>query len=229
MSLQFSNVCITMFKEPAIIKEKFEKDVDYMVYQKEICPTTKKEHWQGYVELSRKLSLHSIKKLFNDPTMHIERRKGSQEQAINYCMKTESRASGSEPVEFGVRRVKEQGRRYDLENLFEYLMEGHTEKETYLEWKGAAMKYGNLITKTNQVLFGSTSKTDEKILRLRHMYEQMGEPLRSYAEVCPTYEPPRDHGDNWILGCGPSLGAKAESTQYSNDTRSHSSYESIDE
>lgn len=210
---QYSNICFTMFSDPMEgLKGNNLRlsDIKYMVYQREIAPSTKKIHYQGYVELARKLSMQSIKKLFNDPTMHIERRRGSQTQARDYCMKTESRdpAEGAGPHEVGTYTISEQGKRYDLEALFDYLMDGHTEKETYLEWRGAAMKYGNLITKTNQVLFGETSKNDAKILRLRWIYGQMGESVRSFAEVPPAYNPREEVFGSSILGCGPSSGAE---------------------
>lgn len=77
----------------------------FIVGQLELSPTTQQRHIQGYAELARKSTLRSIKSLFSDDTIHIERRRGSQRQAIAYCRKVESRISP--PVEFG--EPKKQG------------------------------------------------------------------------------------------------------------------------
>ena len=49
MNKRTRNVCFTGFNETGY--EFNEKQMKYLVVGKEICPTTGKEHWQGYVEL----------------------------------------------------------------------------------------------------------------------------------------------------------------------------------
>jgi len=58
-----------------------------MIVGIEKCPETGKEHFQGYCELVKKKTMKGIKKLFEDEKMHIEGRKGTQEQAAVYCKK----------------------------------------------------------------------------------------------------------------------------------------------
>lgn len=89
--------------------------IQYIIVGKEICPETKKEHYQGYLELTNPLSLGSMKKVFNDNT-HFEARRGTQEQAIKYCKKE------GDFEEFG--ECKKQGRRTDLEIVREHLKNG---------------------------------------------------------------------------------------------------------
>lgn len=64
-------------------------------------------HFQGYIELTKVMRFTALKKIFNDNTLHIEPRKGTQQQAIDYCQKLESRVQ--EPVIFG--EPTQQGKR----------------------------------------------------------------------------------------------------------------------
>lgn len=72
-------------------------DVKYCVWQKEKGEEGT-EHWQGYVQLTKKVSFAHMKKL--SPTAHWEVRKGSHNQAKKYAMKEDTRVDG--PWEIGV-------------------------------------------------------------------------------------------------------------------------------
>lgn len=101
---KFRNFCFTAFgAEPAYCTEQ----IQYIIYGHEICPTSGREHWQGYCELKNAFSLTFVKNLFNDNTIHIEERRGTQKQAIDYCKKD------GKWTEYGI--PKKQGKRSDLE------------------------------------------------------------------------------------------------------------------
>lgn len=88
--------------------EDLQPDLDkfkYICWQKEICPETKREHYQGYAWLRRQQRLSGVKKLLGDPSAHIEQRRGTHEDAIAYCSKTESAISGTF-FEHGDRRTE---------------------------------------------------------------------------------------------------------------------------
>nr|QXP07620.1 MAG: replication associated protein [Arizlama virus] len=68
-----------------------------------------KFHKHYYIELSKQMRLNTIKKY--DPTAHIEGRKGSQQDAIDYIMHP-NKPGKSNQHEDGVRRL--QGQRMDL-------------------------------------------------------------------------------------------------------------------
>lgn len=70
--------------------------MSYIVYQLE-CETT--IHVQGYVEFIYQVRLAHLRKCIKKG--HFEVRKGSQEQAIAYCKKAETRVS--DPVEIGTK------------------------------------------------------------------------------------------------------------------------------
>lgn len=66
--------------------------IRYLIMQLEQCPDTGRMHWQGYVELSRASRMQGCKTLLACPTAHLSLRKGSREEARDYCLKEESRA-----------------------------------------------------------------------------------------------------------------------------------------
>lgn len=56
-------------------------------------------HLQGYLELEKVMRMEAVKKMLKCPTIHLEGRKGTQEQAIEYCKKEEKWE------EFGEKRI----------------------------------------------------------------------------------------------------------------------------
>ena len=63
---------------------KFENILFY-VQQNEICPKTKKEHIQGYLEVSKNIRISGLKKL--NESAHWTKAKGTAEHNITYCSK----------------------------------------------------------------------------------------------------------------------------------------------
>lgn len=113
-SPKLRNYVFTIFCENyKNVPEKLPVGIKYLVCQQEKCPSTGKLHLQGYLELTKPMRMSAVKKLLDCPSVHLEVRKGTQEQAIAYCKKTESRVAG--PWEFG--EPGRQGKRVDLECL----------------------------------------------------------------------------------------------------------------
>lgn len=81
------------------------RTIIYLCFGEEVAPTTGTPHYQGYLELSRKYTLNSLKKLLGN-RYHLVARLGTQQQAIDYCKKDHKFH------EFGER--KKQGERTDL-------------------------------------------------------------------------------------------------------------------
>jgi len=90
-----------------------EMRVKYFVFGLEICPTTEKEHLQGYIYYVNARSFNSIKKEY--PKAHIEAAKGTPKQAAEYCMKE------GKYIESG--ELPTQGTRSDLDVVKEKLKE----------------------------------------------------------------------------------------------------------
>lgn len=84
----------------------------YMVYQTEIAPDTGRVHIQGYIEFLRSIRFAQVKQLLGGHA-HLEGRRGTRQQARDYCMKADTRMPGTEPTELG-QWVDKQGNRTDL-------------------------------------------------------------------------------------------------------------------
>lgn len=116
------NFCFTCFKSPPIWTE-ISQYIKGIIYGFEICPETERPHFQGYIELSRTRDKKWIMK--NIKKMAVFERKGSQEEAINYCKKD------NQFVEYG--EWKSQGKRNDLNKLCHRLIKGDKIEHVMLE------------------------------------------------------------------------------------------------
>lgn len=105
MRQNFRNCLVTSFAQAPhwdqVLKEAYESGYpSYVCGQLEMCPDTSKEHLQAYVELKAPNCYALIRKIFDDPTIHIEPIKYVKGQGPDqYCMKEETRLEG--PLEFG--------------------------------------------------------------------------------------------------------------------------------
>jgi hypothetical protein len=122
-------------EEVGSIKDPTE-DVTYICFGREIAPGTGTPHLQGYVEFRRKFRIGGIKQLNGFGRMHLERRKGTQEEAIEYCRKD------GEFEEYGTRTVTQQGRRSDLEAIKRKLDDGMSMADIADQHFGDFIRYG---------------------------------------------------------------------------------------
>lgn len=100
----------------------FDDRVAYAVWQKEKGENGT-EHFQGYLELSKKGRISAVKALGGEMVRaHLERRRGTQEQARAYAMKEDTRVDG--PWEHGTFTAREQGSRSDIAAAVSALKEG---------------------------------------------------------------------------------------------------------
>lgn len=116
------------YPEPSFDNIKMQ----YLIYGKEICPETEKEHWQGYVQFKKATRFNTVKDCFSDK-VHIEVSKGTPEQAIEYCKKD------GNFKEFGEPSVK--GKRNDLLAAKAMIDEGASVQQVADECFSATAKY----------------------------------------------------------------------------------------
>ncbi len=89
----------------------------YLIYGKEICPTTKNPHLQGYVEFKKPISSKQLQKRIGGANKHFcEKAKGTAKQNTVYCKK------GGDWFVKGT--AKKQGKRTDLDAVRDLLSEG---------------------------------------------------------------------------------------------------------
>lgn len=86
MSTQYRNVCFTLNNYTADEEKKIQEfDCKYLVYGREKGQNNT-PHLQGYVELTKRLTLKPLKLVLGNRA-HVEKRKGTAEQAATYCKK----------------------------------------------------------------------------------------------------------------------------------------------
>lgn len=117
-----SNTMFTIFSEN--IPEPDMTDLQFVIFQKEACPTSGRIHLQGYAETKRQLTVKQFTKALRTEVnvSGVERRRGSQQQAIDYCSKEDTRVEG--PWQFGERKPYQERDRTDLNAIAQHIAEG---------------------------------------------------------------------------------------------------------
>lgn len=115
---EWKYVCFTSFLDSAPTQGS---KVGYLIFQRERGSETCREHWQGYAETNQKrgLTIKQWQTQLDSPNCHIEPRKGSVDQAIDYCRKLDSRLWG--PYESGSPNRIDSGnrkRRADIDSAY---------------------------------------------------------------------------------------------------------------
>ncbi|ESU40852.1 DNA-dependent RNA polymerase beta' subunit/160 kD subunit [Giardia duodenalis] len=76
--------------------EPLSNKVRYVIWQLERAPTTNQLHVQGYVEFKNATRVAGAQRALGLPnTAHFEMRRGTREQARNYCKKDDTRLEGT--------------------------------------------------------------------------------------------------------------------------------------
>jgi len=111
-----------VFADPDEVIEVYK--IKYMVYQLELGEEGTL-HLQGYIEFASPRRLAWCRRIL--PRAHWETRRGTPQEASNYCKKDDTRVEG--PWEFGA--VPHQGERNDLHDVKKALDEGASNAELF--------------------------------------------------------------------------------------------------
>jgi len=153
-SLKLRNYCFTLFSDPEDGPTEAEQRFlalfenaasfpccRYLVGQLEQCPNTERLHLQGYVELTRPQRGTYLKQWPGFENVWFEPRQGTQEQAVAYCEKEESRIAG--PWHFG--EPIKQGHRSELSSIAEAIDAGEGVISVGRAYPASYMRYGKGI------------------------------------------------------------------------------------
>lgn len=147
--------CFTLYAVTEADREKLinMNNIKLLVFQLEVCPTTKREHFQGYMEFQKPMPFKRLKDLF--PVIHVEKPNGTALQSYNYCTKEDTRKAGpwlrgdwSIILDSTKKKKNNQGKRNDLKI---------TELITDIQ---AGVPYKELIVKYNTMFFKSKNAFD---------------------------------------------------------------------
>jgi len=128
--------------------------VSYIIVQGELTESGRK-HIQGYVQFCSRVTISCIQDFFGDTGMHIEKRKGTEEQARFYCTKDYGPKHGffHDSMEFGtMKKYPGKGTRTDLITIRDQIRETsvneiiHNTNDNYvlqnvLKYKSAFIEY----------------------------------------------------------------------------------------
>lgn len=113
-----------------------------IAFGQEICPDTKREHIQGFVQFERAMTIGAVKKVLSS-TAHLEKMKGSIKDNEVYCSK-EGRYE-----KYGLFKVP--GQRTDLDNFVEDLKVNPL-TEVAINHPTTFVKYHSGLSKLNNIL-----------------------------------------------------------------------------
>lgn len=146
--LRFRNACFTAWKKPTMTDEK----LTYWVWGEEICPETKKIHWQGFCQFSGTVGLNRIKKAIGDNSAHVEKMRGTPKEASDYCKKD------GKFEEWG--EIRNQGQRADLDKLKDEILAGKKVDDLTLENPTAYHQYGRTMNRVEDIAMRRKYRTE---------------------------------------------------------------------
>lgn len=181
MGSRFRNICVTSFLHN--LPDTLDRGaITYGIMQKEICPSTGSEHWQCYFELRSQQRLSAVKEILGDEKCHVESRRGTAQEAADYCRKIESAVPGS-LIEFGT--MKQQGKRSDIESLVNLVREGKSNIEILETMPGT---YARMYKAVDRIRWDirAASSSSWRQLEVLVLYGATGTGKTRFAiESCP--------------------------------------------
>lgn len=125
--------------------------VTYTHGQEECGGNTAGFHLQFYVEFEKKVKLTTLKNVFSK-RIHWEIRKGTSEQADDYCGKDDTRVADGISWKHGTRSAVKQGQRTDLDSVVTALKQGMKRKAIAENFGVAYIKFHKGIEAMAQAL-----------------------------------------------------------------------------
>ncbi len=168
MFKQSVNWCFTDFEllDWGKIYEE-DNDIGYICWGKEICPKTKKEHYNGWIqfETKKKKRIGGVKKMCHSKKIHVESCMGTVEQNDKYCKKDgDWKTLGA---------FTTQGTRTDLMELKKIIDEGGTLREVANNSFSDFIKYNTGFQKYKKMIDQSLRKCFRKV-KVIHIHGKTG-------------------------------------------------------
>ncbi len=183
--IRMRNACFTAWCNVEYDREYMK----YLVVGIEVCPSTGKQHWQGYVEFVRALDFGKVKTLLGGEATHIEPRRGTAEQASVYCKKDNKFEENG--------TISKQGKRSDIEECTDMLVDGNSIKTMALANPVQYVKYHKGLEKFKNLLIEPRNWVTEVIV----LYGKTGcGKSRQARELCKDYWVWTPARDKWFDG-----------------------------
>lgn len=172
--------CFTVANPDGLIDADAAEGLVYLVYQQEVSHETLLSHFQGYCEWANEITRSTVQRRLDIDGAHCEIRKGTQEQAIAYCTKEDTRVDG--PWTFGT-PMAGRGRRLDLEDLRLAIRSGSSDLEVADAHFSSFIRYNRGIKE----------------------YKRLVQPVRAWkTEVIVCYGKPGTGKSKWVQQQAPN-------------------------
>lgn len=122
-------------EETKVMELQDNEMVSYIIYGRELGDN-ETPHLQGYIEFVNRKKLRTVKKVPGLQRAHWEKRKGTGQEASQYCKKE------GNYFEWGNLSAETQGRRTDLDQVFEAVRGGATLRELWERYPSTMVRYG---------------------------------------------------------------------------------------
>ncbi len=187
--------CVFTWNNPDGFIDFDEEEMEYLIYQEEIGESGT-YHFQGYCEFKRQLSLNQAKALLGGATVHLERRRGSAQEAIAYCQKDDTRVAHTQPYEYGT--SKAQGKRIDLEAFKNEVMAGKRKRDLIDDHVGIIARYPKFYDQLT--MMNRPQRSQELVVTLLIGDTGLGKTrsvMQKYGEDLDFYVAPLNNGTMW--------------------------------
>jgi len=174
MANQFRNYLLTINNPTQTDDEFFDylkglKHIKYFAFQREQGKEKATPHFQLYIEFNVGKTFNTMKTNF--PTAHIEQRKGSKQQARDYCLKDDGTRVGN-PHEWGT--FAEERERTDLTDIIELIHQGATDLEIQMLFPSQYFRYYKNIQYLRQLFLEEKYKTVFRNLEVVYIHGSAG-------------------------------------------------------
>lgn len=177
--------CFTIWEDEFEIGIKLLKTADYAIWGYETCPKTNKQHLQAYGYWSNKISFKEIKRWVDKA--HVNVAIGSSEQNRKYCSKD------GNFTEVGT--MPKQGRRTDIAEFRDAILEGMTEEELIMEFPNEMARFDRFYQRCRNIVL----KKEAKLMNEVEVIAIEGEPGIGKTRYIYDTE---DVNDVYKLECG---------------------------
>lgn len=146
------NFCFTLFNFE-LVDDFINYDYEYLIMGLEVCPETKKEHYQGFIRFKSTKLFKTLIGHFKG--VHFETMKTDTYSSITYCKKD------GNWKEYGICPLLKQGQRSDLVRMKNDILAGRqTTEDILVNMPGLFHQYGRTIEKIEDIAMRKKYRTE---------------------------------------------------------------------
>jgi len=189
--------CWTHYTDEKDWSPKQEPTETYTIYQWEICPSTGRRHAQGFTQFKNPRALGGVKKWL--PGAHFEHRKGTAQEASDYCQKPETREDpNAEAFVRGVLKAGDRpGKRTDLDAFKEDVRNGATMEDLLEDHSMVCAKYAPFV-QTYRNKHAKRARIDGDLRIWQEWVKTLVESPVHDRAIYWFYDPDGGNGKTWM-------------------------------